>query len=123
MVRGSTAPGGDAVYRAMKAVREAKRPKVTQDDLAALVGIRQQLISRWEGGNPAMEPRPSEIYLIETALAVPYGTVLRKAGMVTDAVTVEDAILLDPGLDDVAKGTLIGAYRGALFIVANPGGS
>ena len=99
------------IARALRHVRE-EEAKITQSELAARSGLQQQLISRYESDLGGVEPSASTIFDLETAMAVPHGSVLREAGMfdVPDSLNVELALRLDTSLTPVLREVLIATY-------------
>jgi transcriptional regulator with XRE-family HTH domain len=82
-----------------------------QDELAERSGIPQQTISRLASGSSV--PKFRHLVAIEEACARPRGWILTQAGLVSQATTVEEAIEVDPALDDDHRNALLAAYRGA----------
>lgn len=93
--------------QALRAVRE---PLLTQQQLAAKTGGKQNTISDWE--HDKNEVGVTELAAIEDALDVRRGTVLRLAGFVVDT-SIEELIESDPTLPPRSKPAILQAYRDA----------
>ena len=104
------------VCAALRQTRESLEPKITQDMLAERTGFRQTQISRWERTN---EPSLDELAALEKAMGVAPGTVLRAAGYVKDAKTVDEVVHTDPNLAPELVGVVLQAYRAAVTASAS----
>lgn len=102
--------------RQLAAARAAAR--VTQEDLAARLGVKQSTVSGWENGVNS----PEEIettFQIERLLGVNPGELSRHLGYLpVEAVQIagsfEDAITGDPLLDDADRSALRNVYEMAV---------
>lgn len=119
-------PRSESVERRLHAaIRACYAPLfTTQERLEDATGIPQQTISKWVRG--VSTPDPYELAEIEQAcdaeavrrgeesLRRPLGWISRQAGLVAEVVTVPDAIVVDPELNDDVRLRLTRAYRGAV---------
>ena len=103
---------GNETTKLGAAVRHAYRGRLTQVELAAMLGVAQNTISRWSTGD--VEPRLDDIAAIEDACRLPRGYILRKAGYVSELISPEEAIAADHRLDHARRELLIATYRAAL---------
>ena len=94
------------------AIRAAYTGMFTQTELAKVVGVAQNTVSRWTTGE--VEPSLSDIVAIEDACGLIRGQILRAAGLVADLQTTEEAILADPRLDRSRRRLVLAAYQAAL---------
>lgn len=94
-----------------EAIRRCYEGKFTQDQLAKAIDESQPSISRWARGE--VEPTPSDIWNIEQACGRPPGFVLRLAGYVEEASSVEGALGIDDTLDDDGRRYVLAVYREA----------
>lgn len=104
------------ICAAFRRTRESLEPKVTQEMLAEKTGFRQTQISRWERTN---EPSLDELAALEKAMGVVPGTVLRAAGYVKEARTVDEVVHTDPNLAPELVGVVLQAYRAAVTASAS----
>ena len=93
-------------------IRQAYRGRLTQTELAGLLGVAQNTISRWSTGE--VEPALGDIARLESACGLPRGFVLRSAGYVDESHSAEDAIATDPRLDTPRRELILATYRVAV---------
>lgn len=94
-----------------KAFRRAYEGRLTQTQLAEMIGTTQGNVSKWVNGDgPPLEMIPA----IERACDRQLGFVLRAAGYVKDAKTTAETIDADPALDDYVREVVLDAYRSAV---------
>jgi transcriptional regulator with XRE-family HTH domain len=94
------------------AIRAAYSSRLTQTELAAVLGVAQNTISRWSTGE--VEPRLDDIAAIEDACGLTRGHVLRAAGYVASTDRPEEALAADHRLDAARRELLVAAYHAAL---------
>ncbi|MEY4173251.1 MAG: helix-turn-helix protein [Actinomycetota bacterium] len=94
------------------AIRAAYASRLTQTELASVLGVAQNTISRWSTGE--VEPRLDDIAAIEDACGLSRGHILRAAGFVATVANPEDAVAADHRLDPARRELLVAAYRAAL---------
>lgn len=92
-----------------RAIREAYTGRFTQSELARLLGVAQNSVSRWATGD--VEPCLDDIAAIEQVCGVGRGHILRSAGFVVDHHDVESALASDHRLDDARRELLLAAYQ------------
>lgn len=111
-----TTPVGSVIRQAREAVG------ISQGDLANMIGTDQTTLSRWELGNAgpnALDRWGSMLRLIERSLNLPYGYLLREAGLVdTEIGTVSPraAIMGDEQLPPKHRRALVLMYEGMLAL-------
>lgn len=93
-------------------IRAAYATRLTQTELASVLGVAQNTISRWSTGE--VEPRLDDIVAIEDACGLTRGHILRAAGYVATGEQPEDALAADHRLDPARRQLLVAAYRAAL---------
>lgn len=93
-----------------KAIRRA-RGSMTQEQLAALIAVDQPTLSKWERN--LQRASFEHIRAVEDATNRPRGFVLVAAGLVEKVTTVEDAIAMDPTIDDRFRDLLLTSVQGA----------
>lgn len=103
--------GPDSVRKRIgNAARQARLEKrVSQEELAAKVGMTQPEISRLEKGEN--EQAVFRLIEIERALGVPLGHILIRAGFVEGLDSVEQAVAAASDLIEDDRRTLIRLYR------------
>jgi transcriptional regulator with XRE-family HTH domain len=94
------------------AIRAAYRGKFTQVQLAQVLGVAQNTISRWSTGD--VEPSLDDLLRLEDVCGLTRGHILRAAGYVHDLGSAEDFIASDHRLDPVRRELLLSAYMAAL---------
>jgi transcriptional regulator with XRE-family HTH domain len=94
------------------AIRAAYAATLTQTELANVLGVAQNTISRWSTGE--VEPRLDDIAAIEDACGLTRGHILRAAGYVANTASPEEAVAADHRLDPARRDLLVAAYRAAL---------
>lgn len=94
------------------AIRAAYRGKFTQVQLAEILGVAQNTISRWSTGD--VEPSLDDLSRLEDVCGLARGHVLRAAGYVEELRSAEDFIAADHRLDSVRRELLLSAYMAAL---------
>lgn len=95
-----------------EAIRAAYQGRLTQAQLAGIVGVEQSTVSKWSRGTA--RPTLEQIRDLESACGRPVGFVLRAAGFCQDARSVPEAIDADAALTDATRAVLHRAYEGAL---------
>lgn len=101
------------------AIRAAYTGRLTQTELASVLGVAQNTISRWSTGE--VEPRLDDIAAIEDACGLARGHILRAAGYVATSSNPEDAVAADHRLDPARRDLLVAAYLAALEQAAGAG--
>ena len=117
---GRAATAGGRATRAARPSREtlaaaivaAYRGRYVQAELAELLGVGQNTVSRWSTG--AATPSLDDLVRIEDACDLPRGQILRHAGYAPSDLTVPDLIAEDPRLDAERRRMLLAAYRTAV---------
>lgn len=94
------------------AIFDAYRYRLTQAELAALLGVSQNTISRWSTG--VSEPTLETFIRIESVCGLAQGHILRSAGYVQELGAAEDFIAADHRLDDVRRNLMLSLYLVAL---------
>lgn len=94
------------------AIRAAYRGRFTQVQLAEILGVAQNTISRWSTGD--VEPSLDDLVRLEETCGLPRGHILRSAGYVSELASAEDFIAADHRLDPVRRELLLSAYFAAL---------
>ena len=94
------------------AIRAAYTSRLTQTELASMLGVAQNTISRWSTGE--VEPRLDDIAAIEDACGLTRGHILRASGYVASAEQPEEVVASDHRLDPARRELLVAAYRAAL---------
>jgi len=94
------------------AIRAAYRGKFTQVQLAEMLGVAQNTISRWSTGD--VEPSLDDLIRLEDVCGLARGHILRAAGYVEELGAAEDFIAADHRLDPVRRELLLSAYLAAL---------
>lgn len=94
------------------AIRAAYRGRFTQVQLAEILGVAQNTISRWSTGD--VEPSLDDLVRLEQTCGLPRGHILRSAGYVSELASAEDFIAADHRLDPVRRELLLSAYFAAL---------
>lgn len=94
------------------AIRAAYRGKFTQVQLAEILGVAQNTISRWSTGD--VEPSLDDLIRLEDVCGLGRGHILRAAGYVQELGSAEDFIAADHRLDPVRRELLLSAYMAAL---------
>jgi transcriptional regulator with XRE-family HTH domain len=94
------------------AIRAAYRGKYTQVQLAEILGVAQNTISRWSTGD--VEPSLDDLIRLEDVCGLSRGHILRAAGYVHELGSAEDFIAADSRLDPVRRELLLSAYMAAL---------
>jgi len=94
------------------AIRAAYRGKFTQVQLAEILGVAQNTISRWSTGD--VEPSLDDLIRLEDVCGLARGHILRAAGYVQELGSAEDFIAADHRLDPVRRELLLSAYLTAL---------
>jgi transcriptional regulator with XRE-family HTH domain len=94
------------------AIRAAYRGKFTQVQLAQMLGVAQNTISRWSTGD--VEPSLDDLIQLEDVCGLARGHILRAAGYVQELGAAEDFIAADHRLDPVRRELLLSAYTAAL---------
>jgi transcriptional regulator with XRE-family HTH domain len=94
------------------AIRAAYRGKFTQVQLAEILGVAQNTVSRWSTGD--VEPSLDDLLRLEDVCGLTRGHILRAAGYVHDLGSAEDFIASDHRLDPVRRELLLSAYLAAL---------
>jgi transcriptional regulator with XRE-family HTH domain len=94
------------------AIRAAYRGKFTQVQLAQMLGVAQNTISRWSTGD--VEPSLDDLIQLEDVCGLPRGHILRAAGYVQELGAAEDFIAADHRLDPIRRELLLSAYTAAL---------
>lgn len=94
------------------AIRSAYSSRLTQTELAGVLGVAQNTISRWSTGE--VEPRLDDISAIEDACGLTRGHILRAAGYVASDGRPEEALAADHRLDPARRNLLVAAYQAAL---------
>lgn len=94
--------------------RMRQRAGLTQAALAEEIGSKQSTLSSWERGE--FEPPPDAVFSMEKALECKGGALSRLLGYVpldtdSQAISVEEAIAVDPALDEYRRELLIGIYE------------
>jgi predicted transcriptional regulator len=102
-----------AIGTALKTVREALIPRVSQAELGRRANITQQMVSRYEAG--MFEPSISTVYDLESALEVAHGSVLREAGMIEDGTSAVHMIRIDPSLTEEMRAVVLETYAIAVM--------
>lgn len=88
---------------------------MTQLELGQTLGITQSAVSAWKAGQAA--PEPDVVFAVEQSLTMPAGWLSRHLGFVPadfrkqPPVSVPDAALVDPLLDEPGKRAVIAVYR------------
>jgi transcriptional regulator with XRE-family HTH domain len=98
--------------RLATALRAAYKGRFTQSELAKRLGVAQNTVSRWATGD--VEPGLADILAVERECGLVRGHILRAAGLVTEAMTPEEAIAADHRLDAPRRELLLAAYEAAL---------
>lgn len=104
----------DAFGRALIQARLAR--DLSQEALAALLGVTQGSVSNWENGRNLPDD-PTDVFDIERALEVPAGFLTQHLGYAPlglrgdSPLDVEAVIASNPLLTKVQKTMLTGAYR------------
>jgi transcriptional regulator with XRE-family HTH domain len=96
-----------------QAFRRAFKGRLTQAELADELGVTQGTISKWAkltDDGPPLERLPQ----IEKSCDRPLGFILRAAGYVADAQTVEEVLRSDHALDEIYVEIVVDAYRAAV---------
>jgi transcriptional regulator with XRE-family HTH domain len=91
----------------MSVIREARRERMTQVQLAEALGVPQVYVSRWE---TSRVPTNGQVGKIEKALGLPAGTLLRRAGYIADGVDVRAAVMADPNLTPDYRDIVLNTY-------------
>jgi transcriptional regulator with XRE-family HTH domain len=111
--RSVSRPDRSEVRRALgQAIRAAYTGKFTQTELAGLLGVAQNTVSRWSTGD--VEPSLADLLEIEQACGLTRGHILRTAGLVSETVTAEEVIAADTRLDPPRRELLLAAYQAAV---------
>lgn len=101
-----------------RALREALSvQKMTQEGLGDRLGVSQPAVSDWINGES--EPAPEMVFVIESQLKIPPGSLSRHLGYLPPqalkhVATVRDAIMGDTSLSVAEKEMLLGAYSAAV---------
>ncbi len=99
----------DPVPPICRAIRQAlDESGVTQEALAARLGVRQSSIQKWATHR---EPRLDRVLTIEQALGHPRGYLLRLAGYVQEARSTEEVIRADTRLLPDGRDSVLDLYR------------
>jgi hypothetical protein len=88
------------------------RGRLSQGALARALGYSQPSVHQWVSG--ASLPKIVDIPRIEDACGRPRGFILHLAGLVAPVRTVEEALAMDPTLDDAGRSVVLGAYHGVV---------
>jgi transcriptional regulator with XRE-family HTH domain len=94
------------ICRALRDTLDAMR--MSHEKLAQRLGVRQSSVTKWA---TTREPRLDRISSIESALGMPKGALLARAGYVEGAPSVPLAIDLDTTLKQADKATLRRLYE------------
>lgn len=92
-----------------QAIKRAYTGRARQEDIATALGVAQPTVSRWARGE--VEPSFDQLAALEDHVDRPRGFVLMAAGFVARSLTVEDAILADPQIDDRDRDSLLALYH------------
>lgn len=95
-------------------IRAAYEGRYTQDQLGALVGVRQNTVSRWVLNKD--EPSLATIVAIEDACDRPRGFILHAAGYCGTGPSVIEAINMDPDLNDTGRAALRAVYASVIQV-------
>lgn len=102
--------GDDALVAVRQAVRAAyEQANLKQKDVAERLTIDQTTVSKWVTGERVISWQ--EMLRLEEACGLPPGWVLRRAGIIRDAATTEDAIAIDTALDARGREYVLTVYR------------
>lgn len=107
--RGANRAGVPAICWALRQARDDAG--MTQEELAAAVGLRQPAIQKWETGR---RPGLDRLAELEEKMGYDRGYVLRLAGYVTDDGSVRARIQGDPLLTPGHRRIVLRTYDGAV---------
>lgn len=94
-----------------EAIALAMHDRLSHTAAAKALGVSQPTVTRWAGGG--VRPSLEDLARIEDACGRPRGFILHAAGYVSDVASVEDAVLMDPDLDDAGRAAVLAAYGAA----------
>ena len=99
--------------RALGALIEAERKRhgMTQEALAAEMGVSQNAITSWERGAIASALRLPVILQLEKVFRLPRGALLQRLGVLPQAPDFEAVVLANLALNEEQKEALIRLYR------------
>lgn len=78
--------------------------KVSQAAIATALGVEQPTVSKWAKGQN--RPPLEALGVVERLAGVPLGTILRRAGFVSEATDFQSALAADPRLTDKSKSAI-----------------
>lgn len=106
--------------RLADAMRACYEGRLTQSQVASLIGVDQATVSNWARG--VNQPSFGDVSRVERACNRPRGWVFTHAGFVDEGLGVPAAIAMDPRLSDAERLVLKGAYDG-IIAAGNGGGN
>lgn len=97
------------------AIRAAYQGRVTQVEAAEALGVSQRTISDWSSRTDGkLAEWLEQLAKLEELAGRPRGWILVQAGYMSDVTTVEEAIEMDPRLNDGDRLSLRALFEGAL---------
>lgn len=90
---------------------ERKRVGLTQEDVAARLGVSQNAVTGWERAVRHGSLHLSTILALEDLFALPRGTFLQRMGLMSEYPDFESVVLANTKLSDDQKDALARLYR------------
>ena len=90
---------------------ERKRVKLTQEDVAARLGVSQNAVTGWERAIRHGSLHLSTILALEDLFALPRGVFLQRMGLMSDYPDFEAVVLANMKLNEEQKDALVRLYR------------